>query len=80
MQSRTTAADVQRALLMQRPLSCQVLFRVDDPGRIDMWQFMLCLLRQVFGIPDPVTGLTRAGGFVVEQVLVQRFDEADSFT
>lgn len=53
---------------------------MDDPGRINMRQMVLCLLRQAFRVPDPVTGLTRAGGFVMAQVLVQRFDEADSFT
>jgi hypothetical protein len=44
---------------------------MNDSGWIDVGQVMLCLLRQVFRIPDPAAGFTGAGGFIMSQVLVQ---------
>lgn len=51
-----------------------------DAWWINVRQTMLAFFHQVLCVPDPVAGLAGAGGFVVAQVLVQRFDEPDSFT
>ena len=48
--------------------------------RINMRQVMLTFFHQVFCLPDPDARLTSACGFIVSQVLVQRFAEADAFT
>ena len=54
--------------------------RVYDALWIDVRESMLTFFHQVFCVPDPVAGLAGAGGLIVPQMLVQRFDKPDAFT
>jgi hypothetical protein len=49
-------------------------------GRVNVRQLMLAFFQQVFCVPDPDAGLAGAGGFVMPQMTVQRFNKFDSFT
>ena len=64
------------ALVVNRP----GLVRVYYAWRVDVRQVMLRFLRQVLCVPDPVAGFAGAGGFVVTQMLVRRFNELDALT
>ncbi len=56
------------------------LMRLRVHRRIHVRKMMLAFFGQVFRISYPVTGLAGARGFVVTQVVVQRFDKFDAFT
>jgi hypothetical protein len=53
---------------------------MNDAWWINVRQTMFAFFHQVFRVPDPVTGLAGTGGFIVSQVLMQRFDKSYSFT
>ena len=68
------------AAVSQRPLVNQVLFRMNNSGRIYMRQVVFRFLRQVFRVPDPVARFAGAGCFIMPEVLVKRFDESNTLS
>jgi hypothetical protein len=51
-----------------------------DAWRVNVRQVMLAFFQQVLCVPDPDAGLAGAGGFVMPQMTMQRFNKSDSFT
>jgi len=72
--------NIQKGLRMNEALVVCYLLRMYYTRRINVRQMMLALLHQLFCVPDPAAGLACTGRFIVSQVIVQRFNEPDSFT